>query len=112
MSGKLTVTCVDWKPHRKGTMRGFASVEIREMRMTIHGIILHQKGANRWAGLPGKPQIDRDGNLVRDGGKIKYTPVIEIADREVRDAFSHRVCEAVEAVAADAFEVAEAEALQ
>ena len=54
--------------------------------------------------MPAKPQI-RDGALVKDpsSGKIAYTAVMEFDGREVRDAFSRAVVQAVLERAPEAF---------
>jgi hypothetical protein len=97
---KLQIVCSDFKPLRKGTLVGFADIVVRELRLTIHDVSLHQKGDSRWAGLPGKPWVNRDGVAVRDAdGKIKYQPVLEMEDAAVRGAFSEAVWRAVAAFA-------------
>jgi hypothetical protein len=82
--------------------------------MVFHDVAIHQKGEGRWAQLAAKPQIDRDGNAIKDNitKKIRYSPLTEFTNDATRRAFSHKVCEAVEAVAADAFEAAEEDAFQ
>jgi hypothetical protein len=95
MSGKLTITCAEFRPLRRNTLVGFAVVDIAELKFRIHDLALHQKGEARWAQLPAKPQV-RDGNLVKDpSGKVQYWPVFEIENRAVRDAFSAAVVAAV-----------------
>jgi hypothetical protein len=92
---KLTVTCTAWRPLRRNTLTGFATVEIPEMRLIIHDIAIHQKGEARWAQLPSKPWV-RDGALVLDEmGKPTYSPMLEFTDRPTREAFSRRAVEAV-----------------
>ena len=50
-----------------------------------------------WCGMPGKPRLDRDGNLVRAAsGKPEYSKVIWFEGRAVSDAFSARVIEALD----------------
>ena len=44
----------------------------------------------------GPPKIDKDGQARRDDrGKVAYSPVIQFTDRDVGDAFSDRVIEAL-----------------
>jgi hypothetical protein len=87
---------VDFHPLHRNTLRGFARVEIAELKLEIGDIAVHEKGAARWAQLPAKPQI-RDGALVVDEttGKIAYKPVMQFTRRAVADAFSARVIDAV-----------------
>jgi hypothetical protein len=75
---------------------GFATIKIAEMRLVIHDVVIHQKGNARWCQLPSKPQISKEGNVLKDNaGKIKYAVIFEFEDRKVSDAFSHAVCAAV-----------------
>jgi hypothetical protein len=107
---KLTVICTDFKPLVRNTLRGFATIRIAEMRMVIHDVAIHQKGDARWAQLPAKPQINKDGVALRDKttGKINYSIVIELDDRATRDAFSAAVIAAVLKLAPSVFEEAAA----
>lgn len=103
-TGKLTVSCETFHPMVRNTLRGFAEITIAQMRLTIRDVAIHQKGESRWAALPAKPQI-RDGALVKDPGtgKIQYTPIMDFDGREVRDAFSRAVVQAVLERAPEAF---------
>lgn len=92
---KHTLTCLAARPYRKNTLCGFASIRIDQMRLVIHDVALHEKGESRWAQLPGKPQL-RDGAAVVDAhGKAQYATVLELEDRETRDAFARAVWQAV-----------------
>ena len=72
MAAKMTLECVGWKPLRRNTLAGFAQIRVIDMRITIIDLALHNKGRQRWAALPSKPIIDRDGVAKRDpsSGKI------------------------------------------
>jgi hypothetical protein len=65
--------------------------------MVIYDVAIHAKGDARWAQLPAKPQVGKDGIALRDKatGKINYSTVIELDDRATRDAFSAAVVAAV-----------------
>ena len=101
--GKLTVTCETFHPLVRNTLRGFAEISIAEMRLTICDVAIHEKGVSRWAALPAKPQI-KDGTLVKDvTGKVQYVHILDFDSREVRDAFSRAVVQAVLERAPEAF---------
>jgi hypothetical protein len=101
---KLTVTCREFRPLRRGTLVGFATIEIPEMQLVIGDVAIDQKALSRWALLPAKPQI-KDGELVKDpvSGKVQYTHLMDFTSRAVCDAFSAAVVRAVLERAPDAF---------
>jgi hypothetical protein len=89
---KLTVEVETFKPLRSNTLFGFVTVTLPELHLTIHDLTIHESNGKRWIGLPGKPWVDKDGNVKRgDTGKILYAPVLEFTDKETRDAFAARV---------------------
>jgi hypothetical protein len=93
---KHTIRCRSFRAVAKGTLRGFATIHVVELRLAIHDVALHTKGEARWAQLPSKPVV-RDGRHIVDvtNGKPQYVPIFEFDDRETRDAFSARVWRAV-----------------
>jgi hypothetical protein len=94
-SPKFGVYCSVWRPLRRNTLRGFATVTIPEICLEITDIALHVKGERRWAQLPSKPMI-RDGVVLEDdSGKPKYLPILRFTTRQVSDAFSAAVIRAV-----------------
>jgi hypothetical protein len=104
---KLSITCADWRPLRKNTLLGFARIRIAELDLTVHDIAIHQKNGRTWAQLPARPWV-KDGAVVTDdAGKVQYSPLLEFGRREVRDAFSQRVVEALLRFAPDALDLAE-----
>jgi hypothetical protein len=77
-----------WVPLSKGTLRGFADIELPS-GLRIYGCPVHVAGNGRsWAGLPGKPQIDRDDRVIRIEGKVQYTRVNEWASPDLGYKFS------------------------
>jgi hypothetical protein len=106
---KLTVRCVGFKPLRQNSLVGFAKIEIAELRMVIHDVGIYQKDSLRWCCLPGKPQIDKAGNVIKGpSGKPRYSILIEFTSNEVGRAFSQRVFAAIEAYEPMAFSGEEA----
>jgi len=95
--GKLSITCRDFKPLRRNTLRGFAAIRIAELRFDIKDVAIHCKGDSRWAALPAKPMIDGNGVVLRDrdSGKISYSNIFEFTDRATRNAFSDAVIAAL-----------------
>jgi hypothetical protein len=89
------MSLVAWRPLVKGSLRGFATVRL-PIGMVIRDCPVNESHGKFWAGLPAKPQIDREGRILRDDrGKTAYTAVLEWESRKLRDAFSDRVIELV-----------------
>ena len=63
---KLTISCVAFTPYRRNTLYGFATVRLPELKLCIHDVAQHQYASGaRWAALPAKPVIDRNGIAKR-----------------------------------------------
>ena len=63
---KFTITVTDFRPRRSNTLRGFATVNIGERKLTLHDVLIHQHAnGKRWVGLPAKPVIDSGGVAKR-----------------------------------------------
>jgi hypothetical protein len=104
---KHAITCVGWKPLVRNTLRGFASIRISEINLTIHDVAIHEKGESRWAALPARPQL-KDGMAITKDGKIQYATLLEFSDHGTRNAFSQAVIRAVLDFAPSAFDREEA----
>jgi hypothetical protein len=93
-NGKLTVRCTAWRAldPPKGTLVGFVSVRVAEMRITFGELAVHASHGKAWAQLPGRPWV-RDGELVKDDdtGKVKYQQIISFDMVDVLRRFSDRV---------------------
>jgi hypothetical protein len=102
---KQAIKCTAWKAVERNTLRGFASIYIPAVRLTIHDVSVHKKGESRWAQCPSKPQLDKNHNTIRDNitRKPKYSPILEWDNAKVREAFSEAVCRAVEEYDHNAF---------
>ena len=96
-AGKLSVEISDFKAMDRGTLRGFVSVRIPAMRLTIRDCTVNETNGRRWIGLPGKAQIDANRELVKRDGKVQYTPTCSFDSKEVGDAFSAAVLAALDA---------------
>jgi hypothetical protein len=92
---KMTITCDAWRPLRKNTLQGFASIIIAEVALKIHDVAIHAKGDRTWAALPARPWVKGTEVVTGDDGKIQYSPILEFDRKEVRDAFSAAVIKAV-----------------
>jgi hypothetical protein len=82
---------ISWQPFRKGPLRGFACVEL-PFGLRIFDVPIRTGTKGLWAGLPAKPEIDRDGRRKTDiNGKPVYAEVLRWRDRELSDRFSRAV---------------------
>jgi len=96
MSG-ASLEIVEWKPMSRNSLRGFATVRLRN-GLVIKDVTVHASHGKRWASLPSKPLVDKDGNAQRgQDGKIRYVPMLEWPSRDVSDRFSEAVVAAIEA---------------
>ena len=91
----MQISLTDWREVKRNSLRGFASVRVGGL--IIKDVAVHNSFNKRWAALPSKPIIDRDGQAKRgDNGKVQYVPILEWSRRELSDEFSSSVIEAVE----------------
>ena len=72
----LTVTVTEFKPVDRNSLKGFATVRIAELRLSIADVAVHQQDGTRWAALPSKPT---------------YLQIFSWDSRPVADAFSSAV---------------------
>src|SRR3954470_7610077 len=75
------ITCLALKLHVAGSLLAFVDLHIPSWRLKIFGCTFHKTNGKFWVGLPGKPQIDSEGTVLRDErNKFKYTPVVVFDD--------------------------------
>jgi hypothetical protein len=90
------IVVLDWRPIEKNTLVGFAKVKIVAWSLVIDGVAIHKKEGREWAQLPARPQLDKDGNALReDSGKIKYAKILEVDDKRIAWALSDAIVAAV-----------------
>jgi hypothetical protein len=88
---------VGWRLMRKGSLRGFATVEL-PIGLKIHDVPVLISSGKPWAALPSKPQIDKEGRHKTDvNGKAAYVLIFEWKDRDLSDRFSQAVVALVRA---------------
>jgi hypothetical protein len=82
---------VDWRPLRRGNLRGFAGVELASgLRIAEIPVLLTHGRA--WAALPSRPMVGAGGTALRDdGGKIRYAPLLSWRDRDLQHRWSDAV---------------------
>jgi hypothetical protein len=91
------IVILEWRPVERGTLIGFARVKVEPWHLVFDGCAVHKKSDRRWVALPARPQIDKDGQALRDeSGKVKYAPALWFSDRTVSDRFSASVIAALD----------------
>ena len=90
------IRLISFKPHVKGVLRGFATVELPN-GLTISDCQVCISHAKLWASLPSKPVLDCDGRQIEHNGKKQYVPVLRWRDQETADRWSAAVIALVRA---------------
>lgn len=94
-SKPMPVTILDWRPMRRNSLLGFAQIQLGALK--IKDVTININTGRKWAGLPAKPMMDRDGNALRnEQGKVKYVPLLEWDNKGAGDRFSESVIMALE----------------
>lgn len=89
---------LSWKPISKGSLRGFATVELPiELKLVDCPIFVGPNGP--WSALPSKPVLDCEGRQARPSGKPQFAPVVEWRNRGLAERFSAAVIALVEGAA-------------
>jgi hypothetical protein len=94
------IRLVSWKSLIKGSLRGFATVELPIGLKLVDCPVLVSNG-KAWAGLPSKPVLDRDGKHAKPDGKPQYSTILEWKSRDLSERFSQAVVALVRAAHPD-----------
>lgn len=80
-----------------GVLKGWADVHIIHTRLTIFDCPACSSDDKRWVNLPGKPMVDRDGNVLRDAkGKVRYAISAAFDDISIQRRFSEAAAQALD----------------
>ena len=96
--GKTAVEISDFRPLEKGSLRGFVTVRIPAIRLTIKDVSVHASHGRWWVSLPAKAQLDNDKRQVEKDGKPQYVNLLQFDTRIVADAFSAAVLRELDAL--------------
>jgi hypothetical protein len=84
-----------WRPRRKGSLRGFASVRVGRS-LILFDCPVNSANGRTWCSLPGKPKMRADGSAYLDkDGKPIWSPLGKWDDRATQDRFSEGVVAAI-----------------
>ncbi|MFO1097900.1 MAG: hypothetical protein U1E81_06395 [Xanthobacteraceae bacterium] len=86
----MKIVCTNFRVFERNTLQGFTDLEIFDIGLTVRECTVHRKGDRWWIGLPGKPQIDKSGNVIRDpqSGKPAYVNILQFTGRSFADEFA------------------------
>jgi hypothetical protein len=76
------------KPMRKVTLIGFVDLEMPS-GLIVRGLMLFEKSSKRWCSFPSKEYTKHDGTKG-------YSPLLEVASRDISDKFMSAVVPLVE----------------
>ena len=96
-----SVVIDEYVDRRSNTLRGFARV-ILPSGMILHDVGIFVDGGRAWATPSSKAMLDKDGVALRDGTKIKYSPVVTFTSKELRTKFSDAIIAALRIAHPDA----------
>ena len=85
--------CIKFHPHHKGSLRGFADLELPS-GLIIRGCTLFEKDGREWVSFPSRSYTDKD-------GATKWQPLVEFAEtaKAERAAFQRQALDAIHDVA-------------
>lgn len=86
----------DFKTLERNTLRGFLTLTLEPSGLVLRECSLHKMNEKEWIGLPGKPQLDKEGrHRTDDKGKKLYVPVVELKDKATYARFQEAALVAV-----------------
>jgi hypothetical protein len=86
---ELCIECRAFRKFEKNTLKGFVSLSVSPPGITLNDLCLHEKFGRRWLSFPARP-------YQTDDGKQRWTPVVEIANREILRRFQTVGIEAID----------------
>jgi hypothetical protein len=91
------VKCIAFKPLARGSMLGFADLEMTS-GLILRGCTLLESNGRRWCNPPSRPRLDGDRKpMTDDGGKIVYAVVVDFASKTIRSRWSAEAVAAIDA---------------
>jgi hypothetical protein len=84
----MAVTVESFKPFRKNTLQGFATIRMTSIGMEIRDVCLHQKDGKKWIQLPSKP-YEKD-------GKTLWSYILDFYDKARAEQFQKAALDALD----------------
>ena len=86
----MNILIKNFRPMEKGLLCGFVTVGIPEAGIIINDISVFSGDKGTWVSPPSKPRI-KDGQVVKEDGKVIYDEVVSFSSAEMRKAWSGAV---------------------
>lgn len=83
------IECMKFKSLQRGTLQGFADLELPNLGIQVFGCSVHQKNGQRWVNLPSK-------EYETEGGEKKYLSVVRFIEGDKLKKFSEEALKAVD----------------
>lgn len=84
-----TIEIVEFRPFQKNTLQGFLTVRTPS-GWEFKDITVHQKGSQRWLGMPAK-------QFKKEDGTTAWVPLIRMADKDRWESFQKATLAALDA---------------
>jgi len=75
-------------PIRKNSVLATCTVYIKPWKMFMHEVVIFEKGASRWLGMPSR-KYEKD-------GEIKYVELLTFDNEATKKSFRNQILEVVE----------------
>ncbi len=83
------IECMNFKPHKAGSLLGFANLFIEEIGLELYGCTMHEKDDSKWINLPSREYIDQNGDK-------KYINIVRFRERSHYNEFVHQGTECIQ----------------
>ena len=88
IGGHREIIIRDWKPHEKGSLKGFFSASLPS-GLILNSLMLHQRNGARWVAFPAREWVNAQ-------GEKQYAQFVEFADRRTADKFRDALLDALD----------------
>jgi hypothetical protein len=76
----MRIEAIDFHPHAKNTLQGFADLAIADIGLRIFDCTVFEKDGRWWVRLPSRSCVDRN-------GEVKWQDLFAFGDRDSEAAF-------------------------
>ena len=84
----MTIEIVSFRNYKKNTLQGFLTIRLTNVGLEIRDATLHERGGERWVGLPSKP--------YEAEGETKYSYIVKFYEKAKYHQFQKAALEALD----------------